>query len=278
MRISHYFSRWIHPNRPRKSSSLCKQVSSTGDTFVKDRRCLRPESAVISKNLAPRAESTAANNAPSFSLAEAKQFIKCAEYRKAQEILSNIIEETPNDAEARALRGATRRMLDEIGPAYSDFNDALRINPGNRTAILNRAALAFFTVGVSKARADIDQFLIDNPDDHFALLCKGVLGHSNAAIGALRYAIQLNPHNIAALETLCTRMRMHIESGSTEACREAAWVAEKTLAIDSDNKAAKHLKASLASPDMGAPWQLTAESLLGFALSMPLAKQDPSFQ
>ena len=110
--------------------------------------------------------SRAIEDAPIHALVNA---VARRQYRDADLYLSEMIKAAPTRAAAYACRGALRRNLQMLYAASDDLNCALRLEPGNRTAILNRRLIPLDLKDRPELCA-VERIARANPQDRLASL------------------------------------------------------------------------------------------------------------
>ena len=115
---------------------------------------------------------------------------------------SKLIQETPQDADAHAARGNAELAARQFDVAIEDYNQALRLDSRNITALTNRALAWADKNQLERALADVDQALRIDPQSAAALFLRGTIlaeaGQFNKAAADLSECLRISPDHAAA--------------------------------------------------------------------------------
>lgn len=125
------------------------------------------------------------------------------DYSEALKHYDGAIDPRNPDALNLYRRATSLHAMGETDRALSDYNDAIRVDPGNSLAFLGRGVLlATRKRSYNRAIEDFDKVLTLQPDNVDALIARGnaysQLGDNGRALADLDRAIQLAPDNAQA--------------------------------------------------------------------------------
>jgi tetratricopeptide (TPR) repeat protein len=133
---------------------------------------------------------------------KAKSLLKEGKPRESLEYLNKAIDKDASNAEAFNMRGVAYFELKEYQNAMMDYDQAIKIQPDQYKAYLNRALLSSFQNKADKALEDYNKALQLAPDTADLYLNRGQvlvqLDSSAAAIRDFEKATQLDPKNTQA--------------------------------------------------------------------------------
>ncbi|MBO3457501.1 tetratricopeptide repeat protein [Aetokthonos hydrillicola Thurmond2011] len=95
------------------------------------------------------------------------------QYKRAIEVFTQVIEISPNDADAYKNRGNARSDLGDYEGAIEDYTQAIKINPNNADAYYNRGNALSDLEDYQKAIEDYTQAIKINPNDADAYYERG---------------------------------------------------------------------------------------------------------
>jgi len=125
------------------------------------------------------------------------------DYSEALKHYDGAIDPRNPDALNLYRRATALHAVGETDRALSDYNDAIRVDPGNSLAFLGRGVLlATRKRAYNRAIEDFDKVLVLQPDNVDALIARGnaysQLGENGRALADLDRAISLTPDNARA--------------------------------------------------------------------------------
>jgi tetratricopeptide (TPR) repeat protein len=122
--------------------------------------------------------------------------------KQAIEFFTERIQEAPQDADVHAARGNAKLAARQFDAAIEDYNTALKVDPANVTALVNRAVAWADKNQVERALADVDQALRIDPQSAAALFLRGTIlaeaGQFNKAAADLSECLRISPDHAAA--------------------------------------------------------------------------------
>jgi tetratricopeptide (TPR) repeat protein len=124
------------------------------------------------------------------------------EYAKAVRLLTDAVEQNPNNADAFVARGTTYQRIYELDNALADYDAAIRINPKHVAAFNGRGSALHDKGEYENAIAEFDEAIRLDPKNPTAYVRRGSVwnseGELDKALVDFDKAIRLDPKNAEA--------------------------------------------------------------------------------
>ena len=161
---------------------------------------------------------------------------EAGDYGKAQEIMSQLIDENPKEYKFMVLRGALYISMHDFPSAIASAEAVLASDPENTDALLLIAKVLLFQNKTSESQKYLQRILDKNPSNVFALTTMGdiALGNQNYSLAESYYnkAVAADPREGAALAGLA---RIQFKRGQT---KEALESFNKAILLDPSDASA----------------------------------------
>lgn len=136
--------------------------------------------------------------------ARAQEYIEKEQWNEAKIELLNLLQLTPNDAQAQFQMAETLVKLNEYGDALWRYSEAVRLAPDNREWRLKLAQLELAAQRFDAARENVDAILAADPENVEAILLRGALksvsSDLDGLLADLDAALAIDPNHENALK------------------------------------------------------------------------------
>lgn len=129
------------------------------------------------------------------SLKEAQVYLENGSFSKAYKLLTEELNQNPNNENALVMRGEALIGLRKHQEAIEDFSKALSLNPNSRKAQLGRSVSRFFLFQEAESIIDLKTLVEKDPKDFKAWIwlakCNIDLGHLDDALKQIDVALNI---------------------------------------------------------------------------------------
>ena len=126
------------------------------------------------------------------------------DYSKAAHYFNQALQMKPNDHVALCYRGEAYYHIENYAEAAQDFRDCLRVEPHYPLALILLAKSLYKQGLLDPARELFDRILVKDPNDIYALQCRGYIYRKQRcytqALSDFNHVLTLNPNDVLTLD------------------------------------------------------------------------------